>query len=103
MSLIMKSTRSRPITFLLSLASLTSQSAGATPLADNPCGLPDPEEYVHEPICTDLSCVPAKQARAKQVEAAAKCEFDRLQYPGLGLAPPPGAALPALAPAPGHV
>ncbi len=84
----MTSTRSSLIAFLLSVASLTSQSTGATPLADNPCGLPDPEQYVREPICTDLSCVPVKQAEAKQVEAAAKCEFERLQYPGASSAPP---------------
>lgn len=73
---------------------LATTVAHATALADNPCGLPDPEQYAHEPVCTDLSCVPAKQARAQQVEAAAKCEFERLQYPGLGLAPPTPAPAP---------
>lgn len=84
----MKTTLCSVIALLLGLASVASQSAGATPLADNPCGLPDPEQYVREPICGDLSCVPAKEARAQQVEQAAKCEFQRAQYPGLGLAPP---------------
>lgn len=60
----------------------------ATALEDNPCNLPDPNEYVHEPICTNLGCVPLKQVRAKQVEEAAKCNFERLQPPGAGLAPP---------------
>ncbi|WP_176317927.1 hypothetical protein [Burkholderia vietnamiensis] len=81
--------------YLFAVVSLAATVAHAMPLVDNPCGLPDPEQYVREPICTDLSCVPVKEARAKQVEAAAKCEFERAQYPGLGLAPPPAAALPA--------
>lgn len=84
----MKTTLSSVIALLLGLASLAPQSAVAMPLADNPCGLPDPEQYVREPICTDVSCVPAKEVRAQQVEQAAKCEFQRAQYPGLGLSPP---------------
>lgn len=84
----MKSTRSGLIALLLGLASLTSQTAGATPLADNPCGVPDPQVLAHEPVCTNLSCVPSRQARAQQVEQAVKCEFERLQYPGASLAPP---------------
>jgi hypothetical protein len=71
------------------VVSLAVPVAHATALADNPCGLPDPQEYIREPICTNLSCVPTKEARAKEVEAAAKCEFERLQPPGAGLAPPP--------------
>jgi len=60
----------------------------AVPLSDNPCGVPDPDTLAHEPACTDVSCVPSRMAQAKQVDQKSKCEFERLQPPALGLAPP---------------
>lgn len=60
----------------------------AVPVSDNPCGVPDPDTLAHEPVCTDLSCVPSIMAQAKQVDHESKCEFERPQRLALRLAPP---------------
>ncbi|CAB3805337.1 hypothetical protein LMG28614_06186 [Paraburkholderia ultramafica] len=62
--------------------------AQAAPLADNPCGVPDAEALARQPVCTDLSCVPSRNVQSERAIGASKCEFERLQPPALGLAPP---------------
>jgi hypothetical protein len=77
------------LVFALALGFSVCGTSLAVPLSDNPCGVQDPDTLAHEPVCTDLSCVPSRIAQAKQVDQESKCEFERLQPPALGLAPPP--------------
>lgn len=77
------------LVFALALGFSVCRTSLAVPLTDNPCGVPDPDTLTHEPVCTDLSCVPSRMAHAKQVDQASKCEFERLQPSARGLAPPP--------------